>query len=286
MDARSWHAFRLPKILLPSGGLLTVLEAYFDESERANGIFCVAGYVFTPPQAGRFTVAWQRTMGPYWPFHMSELVHGRDKKGTKRPTRFESMTQIERDAILRKAITIINKRVALAISVACNVNDVRRIAPILGGAERHVFEKSGVLENAYSLCCYMCMTLLAHWIRERGFPDRVAYVFESGNRFQAQTDHLMSVTTFHPKLREILRYKSHAFVDKADSAPLQAADLFAWELTKFLDETLTQKIREPRKSLKALVAPDPRRYEGRVLGAKMLEGYFRHLAAVFSRDKS
>jgi uncharacterized protein DUF3800 len=285
MDARSWHAFRLPQLLLPQGGFLTVLEAYFDESEREGGIFCVAGYVFTPLQAGRFNVAWHRTMGPYWPFHMSEFVHGRDKKGTKRPTKFESLTQIERDALLRKAVNIINKRIALSISVACSVNDVRRLAPILGGAERDVFESRGLFENAYSLCCYMCMTLLANWILERDLPDRVAYVFESGNRFQAQADQLMRVATFHPALREMVRYKSHAFVDKTDSAPLQAADLFAWELTKFLDETAIRKIRPPRKSLMALVAPNPSRYEGRVLHAAGLEKYFKKLAGVFSGDR-
>lgn len=267
MKAATWQDSRLPKILLPRGGLLAILEAYFDESEREGGIFCVAGYVFAPIQAHRFGKDWRRVMGHYWPFRMSELVAGKDKH--TRPTKFASLTIDQRNALLRKAIELINHRTMLAISIACNIHDVRRLSPGIKG-----------FRSAYSVCCYLCMMLLGKWIDEQKLHDRVAYVFEAGHAFQKEAEFLMRLCKKHPQLAAFGRYESHAFVAKEDSAALQAADLYAWELGKFLDETVEQRRRDPRKSLKALVNPNPRRHEGRVLSEKSLRKYFAEIGAL------
>ncbi|HMH51252.1 MAG TPA: DUF3800 domain-containing protein [Candidatus Acidoferrum sp.] len=259
---------------------MIVLEAFFDESERDNGTFCVAGYIFSSLQVERFSKAWHKVMGPYWPFHMTEFDRHRDK--TDRPTKFESLTDKEHDALLKRAVQIINQRIMLSISVACNTNDVRRLSPIVRGLEM----VGSPLEQAYSLCCYQCMMLMSGWLRKRGLPDRVAYLFESGNRFQRQADYLMELATYHPVLKEMCRYQSHGFAPKTSSAPLQAADLFAWELTKFLDETVIRKISQPRESLISLVRPHPERYEGRVLHASGLERYFKKLSVTFAGGRT
>jgi hypothetical protein len=243
---------------------MAVFEAYFDESERPGGTFCVAGYVFTPKQAEKFSTEWRRLMAPYWPFHMKELAHGRDH--LERPTKFETISQEQRDRLLQRAVDLINRRITLSISISCNAEDVRRLNLGLRN-----------FTHAYSLCCYAAMNLLAQWIERRGLDDRVAYVFEAGHRFQAEADRLLRPAGMHPALSEQARYESHAFVRKEHSAGLQAADLYAWELGKFLDETVGRQIRPPRASLKALIRPDPKRYVGRVLRKDQLRKYFAML---------
>src|SRR2546427_11784096 len=95
---------------------------------------------------------------------------------------------------------------------------------------------------------------------------------------------MMRATSLHHGIADVCRYQSHAFVQKGDSAALPAADLYAWELGKFLDETADQRITEPRKSLKALVAPNPGRHEGRVLNEKWLRRYFAQVVALLAGD--
>jgi hypothetical protein len=244
---------------------LAVLEAYFDESERPGGVFCVAGYVFAPLQAKRFDREWRRVMGPYWPFRMSEFVHRKDKH--KRPTKFESLTIDERDALLRKAVELINHRTTLAVSASCNINDVRRFSPDLKG-----------FRSAYSVCCHLCMMLVGKWIDDQRRSDRVAYVFEAGNTFQKEAEFLMRLCRQRPELGAFCRYESHAFVPKEKSSAVQAADLYAWELGKFLDETVDQGRRAMRQSLRALIHPNPKRHQGRVISEKALRKYFADIS--------
>src|SRR6185295_19044831 len=50
-SARPWRATQRAAWEALRRSRLRVLEAYFDESERSGGIFCVAGFVFTPAAA-------------------------------------------------------------------------------------------------------------------------------------------------------------------------------------------------------------------------------------------
>ena len=56
----------------------TMLRAYFDESEREGGTFCVAGYAFAPQQAKKFSKEWSRLFADYpGGMHMRDLTHRR-----------------------------------------------------------------------------------------------------------------------------------------------------------------------------------------------------------------
>src|SRR5438034_11382511 len=122
-DSQEWASTRLLEILSPDGkGLIAVLlEAYLDESERDGGVFCVAGYVFAPAQAKKFTKDWNRLMGPYLPAHMTDLATGGGI--------YHGMPAKERNALLRGAIAIINKRISLAVVISCHVGEVHQLAP-------------------------------------------------------------------------------------------------------------------------------------------------------------
>src|SRR5207245_943474 len=142
-------------------------EAYFDESERTGGIFAVAGYVLERSDAKKFDREWRTLIGERWPFHMVDLVAGREQ--------FEGLTRKERDQLLRAVVALINHRVVLGVAVSCRLAEVQSVAPrwIRG------------FGHPYTLCCHLSMTTVGDWVRdERGGRDRVAYVFESGHKGQ------------------------------------------------------------------------------------------------------
>ena len=80
-----------------------------------------------------------------------------------------------------------------------------------------------------------------------------------------------------PHWRETVRYGGHSFMTKNEAVPLQAADLFAYEWTKFRDETLEQNKRVIRKSLLSLFQSDPKRYGCYHLTGKPLQKYFNKI---------
>ena len=109
MITPEWVGQRLPEILLPGrGGVMAVLEAYFDESERSGGIFCVAGYVFDRWSAKKFDREWRTLMKGVWPFHMVDLAAGRGQ--------FAHLPRKELDRILRAAVALINHRMTFGVA--------------------------------------------------------------------------------------------------------------------------------------------------------------------------
>jgi len=222
---------------------LAILEAYFDESERTGGIFCVAGYVFEPKHAKKFDREWRVLMKGVWPFRMADLAAGAD--------RFKSLTQRQRDARLRAAVALINDRMSFGVAVSCRLPEVNRFAPrwIRG------------FGHAYTLCCHLCMMSIGDWISDNGRQDRVAYLFESGYKGQGEAHDFLTGARSENLGQQNYRYHSHGFVPKADSSHAQAAGLLAWEWTKCYDETVEQRIRPIRLSLAALLSKHPNKYK-------------------------
>lgn len=256
-----WAGQRLPEILLPRrGGLLAVLEAYFDESDRYSDVFCVAGYIFDSQSAKKFDREWRTLIGARWPFHMVDLVHG---KG-----RFKGMPPRERDALLRAIVSLINQRVAFGIVVSCRIPEVHRIAPrwIQG------------FGHAYSVCCHFCMTAAAAWVTEhRHSNDRLAYLFEAGHQGQGEAGRFIAAAAQDPEFRQVYRYAAHGFILKKDSSHVQSADVLAWEWTKAWDESVEHEVRPVRRSLQALLRRREHRYLASHITGRRLAKYMEEI---------
>jgi len=78
----------------------------------------------------------------------------------------------------------------------------------------------------------MCMQATAFWLNKRNCPLEVLYVFERGHKWQAEADTLLKSIALDDKMRARFRYRNHLFEDKRKECALQAADLFAWTVTK------------------------------------------------------
>lgn len=247
--------------ILPDGeGIVMVLQAYFDESERQGGTFAVAGFAFIPLQAQKFSEEWRRMLGGKKCFHTTDLIALQGE--------FKDFDREDADRMLRKAVGIINRRASAGFVVFCDREEFQTTAP------RTVYGWT----DPYPVCAYLCMGSLGKWMRETSRPGDAAYFFEGGGKHTGEAHHLMDLANRSPEVREFYRYRSHAFVGKCDAEPLQAADFLAWEWTKFSDP---KEVRPMRRSLRAMLIQAPDRFQIRHLTGASFRKYcekVHHLA--------
>lgn len=223
-----------------------MLEAYFDESERTAGTFCVAGYVFAKQQAKKFAKEWSRLFaGIEGGLHMVDLAHGKES--------FEGMQPSEKKKLLVEAVRIISLRMSFAVAVSCKLEEMKRYSPawICG------------FGHAYPVCCHLAMTTVGQCLDEKNNPEKVAYFFENGHQYEGEARKFMKNAVRVDLLKQSYRYYSDSFVPKADAVALQAADFLAYEWAKCHDETVEREIRPVRESFRAMVKSAPGRYKVR-----------------------
>lgn len=212
-----------------------MLEAYFDESSRDGGTFCVAGYVFSKRQAKKFKKEWSDLFAGFkGGCHMVDLVALSEA--------FEGISGTERDRLVREAVRIIKNRISYGVAVSCNVNEILKLSPrwIRG------------MGHAYPICCHLSMTAVGHLLEKNGVTDSVSYIFEAGHEYEAEARDFIKGAVAVPVCKSSYRHHADAFIPKADAIPLQAADVFAWEWAKCYHESLEKDIRPVRRSLRAL----------------------------------
>ena len=249
-----------PRILdfLPRHGAAAVLEAYFDESERASGMFCVAGYAFAPHQARKFAKEWRRLFPNG--FHMVEFAH---RNGI-----FEGIEADERDDLFARAVETISERASVAVAVSCNVAEVNR----------HAIKGAAGYEHAYPLCCHLCMMGLCRYLDKAGsHAESIAYIFEAGNAFENEARRFMLNVSKNDDLKTAYKHHSDSFVLKGDAVALESADLLAWEWGKFKDETLDRALRPMRRSFREMLRKWPGRYKMHHVEEKHLSVYMEQI---------
>jgi uncharacterized protein DUF3800 len=223
-------------------GEVFLIQAYFDESERPDGLFCVAGYAFASEQARKFNKEWDALFGAYGGLHMKEFAHGRKH--------FAETTPEQRDFMMREAVKIINSRMTVGVAVSCRLHEMREYSP--------AFIKG--FGSAYSVCCHWVMNSVCMALDKAGIKEPIAYVFEAGHPHEKEARHFVRKMNELPEIKAFYRHHSDSFLPKNDAVPLQAADLLAYEWLKFKDETLDKDKRKIRANLLALFQHAPGRY--------------------------
>jgi uncharacterized protein DUF3800 len=206
---------RLIQIVVPKEGFLFVpFEVYFDESYNDRGVqtLCVAGFMFTQRNAIKLTKEWNYLLGlyrmPY--FRMSQCAHGNGP--------FAELTKDKRIELEKKLIGTINRFATAGFATTLNEKE-------FGGAMTELFPDSG----PYSWAVRSCLDGIAEYNDRTQNREDISYFFESGHRDQSEANRVMNKIFDDPISRRMFRYKSHAFIDKVSSAPVQAADLLAWQ---------------------------------------------------------
>ena len=114
--------------------------------------------------------------------------------------------------------------------------------------------------SPYSFLCHLAMSATAQMLRRHGDLGPLMYVFEAGHTNEAEARYMVGKVGLIPELKAAYMHYGDVFLPKADAVPLQAADLLAWESSKFKDETVDQKTRGIRASLSQLFTVDMTRY--------------------------
>lgn len=238
---------------------MIVLKAYFDETHRESDLFCVAGLGFYAPQAKKFHRSWRRLLGDRYPFHMSEFVARRG--------RFSGISETEAKKLNSEIVKLVKAHASVGIGISCYRGEMAAYSP----------QQTPGFSDVYALCCYMCMVGLKDWMDTHNPTGRAAYFFEAGNRSQAKANAFISQLVTFEDVREAFRYSSHSFIGKREAGPIQAADYYAWQAGKFLDETVERDIRDPRIDFQMLHQGRPELWNVSVVKGAQLRNYMRAL---------
>ncbi|HEX8274814.1 MAG TPA: hypothetical protein VF615_19430 [Longimicrobiaceae bacterium] len=221
------------------------LQGYFDESGTHAGspAIAVAGYISTVEQWSEFTVEWKEALDEFGmpdsaAFHMTDFVNRRKH--------FKGWTEEERRGRLARLIQIINRHVIASIAIV-----------IPGAAYAAVMSDKAkrITGGAYGLAATACF-MDAAALLEPTFPTvRIAYAFESGAKGIGQIMKVFQENFNDPVQRAKLKLGGLTLAGK-EVAPLQAADILAYEMFKHLPRQLGVESRRPRlESLRPLSVP-------------------------------
>lgn len=220
-------------------------EFFLDESETGGGRWlCVAGWIFSKEGSEALHEEWSALLCqyrlPY--FHMGPCAHGNEPfKRFKRP---------ERDQIQRRFFEVLTRRALVGFCATFDMTLARYCPTAIDrhGSRFHV--------TPYTLCCYWAFLLARNWANYTKYPGKIAYFFEAGHASQPQANRMMGEVFSNPKLREILRYGGHGFVEKNKSSAVQCADILAWQWGKNWKDR-ANGILKPRADLLALLRVIP-----------------------------
>ena len=201
-----------------------VIGGYFDESIREGGKepIVVGGYLFKPARYVRFRERWSREVlrlpnrKRLKHFHMTDLCAGKGVYGgLDIPTRV---------GILKRAVDVVGACAYGAIGVQFDQAEYEAAAPP---------EWAKYRGSIYGQACTGCVQMTAYWLRQwRCHNIEVLYVFERGHKFQSNAEDMLHAIAANADARSQFRYRNHLFEEKERECGLQAADLFAWSMSK------------------------------------------------------
>ena len=212
---------------------MAVCEGYFDESGGFGEdppIFCVSGYFLMADAARQMADEWVAILAefgvPY--FHMVDCAHA-----DKCQNIFTPMGKERRIELVTKLIGLIKKHTLSGFSVIAHGDH---------------FKKSpheSMEPDVYSNCVDMCVSALRSFIDVVRIEGDVAYFFESGHTSQGRA--------YNDIAHRIAEMSASVTFAAKDKIPLlQAADLLAWQTTKFVKDDMS-RARGPRKDFLSLM---------------------------------
>ncbi|MCL4679336.1 MAG: DUF3800 domain-containing protein [Alphaproteobacteria bacterium] len=207
---------------------MTSWEGYFDESgsfEEDPKIFCISGYFLEEEKAKAMDAEWEKVLNhhkiPY--FHMVDCAHGNGV--------FKNIARDERDQIVRKLIALIKKYTLCGFSFV---------------AKEDQYMLPDGTPDIYSALVSTCVDHLDAFRDFCRIKSDVAYFFEAGHKNKG--------SAYNHIARKLADYSSSlTFGDKQKVRLLQAADLLAWQSTKFAKDQHYSKKRPARKDFLSLM---------------------------------
>ena len=237
--------------ILPRGGLIMLVNAYFDESagtarckhpldgsRQDVKTLSVAGYLVESEQAKLLSQEWQAVLDQYGLpyFHMVDCAHGNGV--------FAKLTAKQRIQVGARMIGNIKRRTIRGFGISLNVSQFKSLMP----------PDHPLIKKPYTLCAHSILDGVRSWARENKYHGDIAYFFEAGAAGQKEANALMHALFETAVWRKACRYVGHSFVAKEQAAGVQAADLLAWQFHTETRRQLEKTGRPRRKDFESLFA--------------------------------
>jgi hypothetical protein len=192
---------------------MVLSEVYFDESGTHDGssMMTMAGYLFKKDQARLFSRDWQMALDRLGlsAAHMTDCATGNGD--------YANMTMDQRILSEKLLIENIKRRSVLGFCVAV---DPELFHEVMGPFAEAM--------SPYSMLLMTAVAAVREWAVSTAYTGRISYFFESGHRHASEANKYMNMISEHgPEVVDFIYYYAHAFLDKRDALPLQAADMFA-----------------------------------------------------------
>ncbi len=237
------------RVLLPRDypdGWLVMLTAYFDDS----GTHATSNVVLV---AGIFGTEWQLTsLERLWLPHLEQPLCGQKPRLRRFHAyecnnslgEFTGWTRTETDYFCHQLQTAIIESGVSAYGIAISRQDWDEI--ITGGLRIFL----GGDAEGYAIT--QCITCTVNWAQRNTFDPKLTFVFD--NRPSEIQRHAKAIGDAFEKVTGSPEITGCAFLSSYDVKPLQAADLFAWEVYQHANEIFNSGIIQPptRSALKRL----------------------------------
>ena len=209
-------------------------EAYLDDSgTNTQSAIAIAGcYVSTEAGWRKFTKEWDQARDEegFDVFHMAEFLAPRDQGHEP----WCNWDDAKRDRVYRRLAGIINdnKRIGIGVAVPKSVyNSVpQRIRDHYGNEH-------------YTFAVRMCLMQISEWRAKSLISLPMQYIFDwetPGSPKHAEISAMMS--NVHERLRPLfgLDAGGFSFQRRQFSKPLQAADILAWQMNRYIPRIYPQ----------------------------------------------
>jgi hypothetical protein len=200
---------------------MAMMSVYIDDSGKPGDqtVICLGGLISDAVQWGRLEGEWQRALDAFnikVPFHMSAF------EARKKPP-WSELSDSQRASLIARLTGIMRRRVRTRVYTV-----------ILLPEFRLTLKEKTVRRMANALCALGCASRVNFWSRSYAEGAPVAYIFEGGSEGDATAfkafDEL--VATGHPEA-QLIGTRSK---DDKNRQPLQAADIWAYEVRKYFHE--------------------------------------------------
>jgi hypothetical protein len=217
---------------------MAIFSAYFDESTGNNSpVLVVAGFLSDDAHWSLFETEWKAALSEFGisAFHMQHFAAQKEA--------FWGWEEATRRALLGKLLGIIKHRVLLGFASVVHVD---AFESVFAGPRR------SAIGSPYNLCCLSCAVQIGEWARSNYQIEPVGYFFDAGHKNAGGALETLLEQKNDPDLIEY-RIGPIAFESDEVLVPIQAADLAAYEIWRWLDAHFAAKPRHGRFPLQEII---------------------------------
>jgi hypothetical protein len=245
--------------LCEADGQVIVLKVAMDESGVHDGspVLTVGAYCGRPRQWEAWTKRWNVTKRPIKVFHAVDCANLREE--------FDGWTAPERDELVKKLIPVIADT---------------DIPGVVVGIQMHEFEKAmkgrddlrPIFGSAYAACFQWVVQIIMNFALGAESRERIGFVHELNDYRHEALESFNWIKANGNPLGTVIGLQ---FADKKDYAPLQAADILAYEGNKRLRDP-----ERPERRAWTALDPDKSRIFAAYYGRENMDGLISRLELI------